>query len=74
MDINAPRPRPNDATLHHIVQYLEALGLTVYGPCMDLDTGYRIGALMDFDADAVVKYRALKEQHPDIPFNDEDET
>lgn len=65
--------RPGDTALRRAVAYIESIGLTVYGPCMDLDTGDRIGANMDFDADAVVKYRTLKEKHPDIPFVEEDE-
>jgi hypothetical protein len=65
--------RPNRNTLHNVVHYLAGIGLTVYGPCMDLDTGDRLGNLMDYDADQVVKYRALKERHPDVPHDPEDD-
>ena len=67
-----PKGRPSRATLHHVVHYLESIGLNVYGPCMDLDTGYRTGNCMDYDADQVVKYRKLKEKNPEVPLYDED--
>lgn len=65
--------RPTDMTLRRAVQYLESIGLAVYGPCMDLGTGYRTGSNMDFNVDMVVKYRALKEKQPAIPFMQEEE-
>ena len=65
--------RPRDETLWNLVEYLASIGLTVYGPCMDLDTGDATGSCMDFDGDAVVKYRSLKEKDSSIPrYPDED--
>ena len=60
--------RLQDKTLRNAVEYLESIGLAVYGPCMDLDTGFAYGAQMDYDADRVMKYRKLKEEQPDIPY------
>lgn len=48
------------ATLRKVVNYLQdELGLSVYGPCVNLDSGYQYAAHMDYSADDVVKLRAL---------------
>jgi hypothetical protein len=53
--------RPQNNTLAQMVRYLESIGLSVYGPCIDLQTGYRYGACMDYDAERVLRYRKLHE-------------
>ena len=59
--------RLQDKTLRNAVEYLESIGLAVYGPHMDLDDGSTEGSCMDYDAEAVLKYRKLKERDPTIP-------
>jgi hypothetical protein len=66
--------KPQKKTIRAVVEYLEEQGLNVYGPCVDLDTGYRSGPNMDYDADAVEKYLAWRKLHgDDFPFDDEEE-
>lgn len=54
--------RPQPKTLQKVVNYLESIGLNVYGQSCNLDTGQEFNSLSDFDADDVVKYRKLYEQ------------
>lgn len=53
------RVRP--ATIRKVVEYLDQeLGLTVYGPCANLEGShgrYFDGGLMNFSADKVLQYR-----------------
>jgi hypothetical protein len=53
--------RPQDKTLKNVVQYLEDIGLSVYGPNVDLESGIRFHALRDFNPEEVIKYRKLYE-------------
>ena len=65
---------PSRPTIRKVVEYLESIGLNVYGPCIDLNTGYQIGNNMDYDAEQVLRYQHLKRLYPDMPFTDpEDE-
>lgn len=54
--------RPNNATLRNVVEYLESIGLCVYGSHCDLDTKtlYTSGC-QDFHAEDVIRYRKIEE-------------
>lgn len=49
--------KPQNKTIRNVVKHLEILGLSVYGPNMDVDTGQEFCALMDYSADDVIKRR-----------------
>ena len=51
--------RPNNKTIKAVVEFLAEHGLTVYGQCMDLDANVEYCALMDYDADDVIKFLRL---------------
>lgn len=54
--------RPQDRTLRKTVEYLESIGLQVYGQNCDLTTGQLFPALRDFGAGDVVRFRELFEK------------
>lgn len=68
-----PLSNPRVETVRRVVDYLESIGLAVYGPAMDLQTGEATGANMDYDSEDVVQYRKLRAKNPDIPFYPEED-
>jgi hypothetical protein len=54
--------RPQTNTLANVVRYLYSIGLEVSGPCIDFDTGERIGDRLSYDSKRVLKYRKLHEK------------
>lgn len=55
-------PRPQTRKLREVVEYLESIGLHVYGPNVDLDTRKKGPALRDFSAQEVLWYRRILEE------------
>lgn len=53
--------RPQDRTLKNVINYLNEIGLSVYGQNTNLETGQQFPALRDYDAEQVIKFRKLKE-------------
>lgn len=54
--IKSVRPK----TLLKVIKYLEdELGLSVYGPCRDLESGEEKDALMDYTPEDCVRLREL---------------
>jgi hypothetical protein len=51
--------KPKTGTIVAVVQYLESVGLQVYGPYIDLESGEYGGCCMDFDTAAIRKYLRL---------------
>lgn len=49
--------RPTRKTIQQVLEHLQQLGLSVYGPGMDTNTGEEIGALMDYEVDDIIKRR-----------------
>lgn len=56
--------RPQAATIRKVVEHLEELGLSVYGPAADLKAGvyYEGGSLMDYAADQILALRKWKDK------------
>ncbi len=53
--------RPNNKTIRKVIEYLESVGLSVYGQCADLDAGVLYQSNMDYGADDVLKYIKVKD-------------
>lgn len=54
----AQRP-PANKTIRKVVEYLASLNLSIYGQCMNTETGQLFESFMDYDADDIIKLRAL---------------
>lgn len=48
--------RPRTDLLLNVVNYLESIGLQVYGPCMDLEDGQGFYGNMDFNSKDVITF------------------
>lgn len=55
--------RLQNKTLKHAVEYLESIGLSVYGQNCDVETGEQFPSLRVFGPEDVVKYRKLYEKY-----------
>ena len=64
---------PTARELRRWVRYIESLGLSVYGPCVDLDTGIQYGACTDYGPDQVVKMRSLVRRGIEIRSSQDDD-
>lgn len=54
--------RPTNKTILNIIKYLNDIGLSIYGPNIDVDTGELFDSLRDYDPESVVKFRELYEK------------
>lgn len=50
---------PNKKTVIKVISWLEHHGLSIYGPCVDIETGQEFPSLMDYNADSAIKYIKL---------------
>lgn len=62
--------RPQNKTLRQVIEHLESIGLSVYGPNVDVETGLLYHSLKDYNAEDAIKYRRLYE-HDEIEDSEE---
>lgn len=55
-----PVPRPQNRTLRRVVEYLDSIGIGLYGS-VDLDTGEYGPGCRDYGPDDILKYRRMME-------------
>lgn len=58
---------PSPKTIKRVVEYLESIGLSVYGPMTTLATGAQYCGCRDFSPDAVLVYRKLYQEDKLFP-------
>ena len=46
--------KPNRKTIENMINYFSEIGLTVYGPNMDAESGEEFCSLMDYTADEII--------------------
>lgn len=51
--------RPNTKTLQRVFEYLDELGLSVYGAYINVDTGQMYGGCKDYTVEEVIKLDKL---------------
>ena len=53
--------RPKEQTIENVVFWLESIGIGLYGPHMNTETGEELGSMMDYDTEEAIKrYEHIK--------------
>ena len=60
--------RPTDTEIRKVVKWLEEeLGLSIYGPCIDLKNFVEHPAHMDYTVKDILRYDKLWQKYPEGP-------
>lgn len=65
--------KPRNKTISNVVDYLQKNGLSVYGPCADLDSGKLDYGNMDYDSEDVIKYLKRKSSKKGLSSPDDEQ-